>query len=102
MKTPAFLQQWRHFLRHLPTRLVLEHPRFLEALVLLLSLAVSAWLAVRFLLLEPPASPLPPEAAVGQLSTDTLDELELYIESRQQEYEQPIVLPGATIFYGGD
>lgn len=100
MKFPTFsLGRLRQF----PTWLLLWHARFLDIALLVVSLAISLWLAVRFLLIEPPAPLVSQDSTVKQLSTQTLDQLQELIANRQREYEQPIISsPDVKIFYGGN
>lgn len=91
----------RRFWMQLPTWFLLEHPRVLQITILLLGLVVSAWVTIQFLLVEPTIHLSLEQTAVKQLSTQTLDELELVIEERQQEFTQPLLEPTQEIFYGG-
>ncbi len=86
-----------HVSRSWPQRLLLRHNRGIEIALLVVALIFSFSLAVWLLYVVPQEALQQADVSV-LLMTDTLDELELWIEERQRALEEGVVLPERPVF----
>lgn len=90
-------QQLHRTILHLPRTLLLEHIRWLTVTLLIIGAGVSIWILISFLFFEP-GKVVGDTPDTVQLATGIIDELELYIEQRQQERQTPMTTSTTPFF----
>jgi hypothetical protein len=96
------LNRLQRQVRFWPRLFLLQHNRIVHLVILLSGAVVIIWILFVLLFTEPkvtslsPSSPLPSHS----LSTQTIDELELWIEERESERENELVVPAHVLEVG--